>query len=202
MDSGKDSLITIESTELTVKNCLEAKPMIYWLNRERRSDITKTVDMELSFCLELLQVSLSSQAIKAIVNDMIEKYKFDALEDILLCLKNGRNGAYGQNYNKFNLIIFTGWMREHLTEKSMLREAKVLERNNSHEWKNRGEYLKSVEAGNLIQKQIKKLDESKKMKVHQDEMKEFDYQNFKNEYLKKQSEAEKIEEVDEVKGDK
>jgi len=99
------------------------------------------------------------------------------------------------------MIVISEWMTQHLTEKSLLRKSTILERNTIHDFKNREEYLESVKAGDEIQKGIKKIEQKRKKKIHDDEMKEFDYQKFKGEYLEKQSEAEKLEEV-EVSGEK
>jgi len=151
-----DLLITQESSELTVKDCLGAKQMLHWLNRERRLDIAIIIDTELTDCLELLQVDLSSQAIKAIVGDIIDTYKWDSIEDIILCLKNGRKGMYGTNYGKMTMIVFSQWMKQHLTEKSLLRESVNLESDHMHNFKNREEYLESVKAGDKNQKAVKK----------------------------------------------
>lgn len=188
----KEALLTQNqnSTELTVQNCLEAKPMLYWLNREARQDIATRIDAEITVCLELLQVDLSDQAIKVLVDDIISVYKRDSLEDILITFRNGRRGQYGKNYGKFNMIVFTQWMTEHLTEKSILRESSLeMGKVNLHNWESREEYLQAVEIGNITQKEIKKKEDLNSRKEH-------DYQSFKGKYLlKKQSEAEKLKEA-------
>jgi len=191
-DIKEESLLTQNqnSTELTVQNCLEAKQMIYCLNRGARQDIATRIDAEITVCLELLKVDLSDQAIKVLVDDIISVYKWDSLEDILITFRNGRRGQYGKNYGKFNMIVFTQWMKEHLTEKSILRESLLeREKGNLHDWETREEYLQAVEIGNINQNEIKK-------KGNLNSRKEHDYQSFKGKYLqKKQSEAEKLEEV-------
>jgi len=192
---------TKESSELTVKDCLVGRPIVHLVKYGGKLEITKRVDLELTVCLELLQVSLSGQAVKLLVGDMIKKYECDSLEDILCCLRDGRNGKFGEIYGKFNMIVFSKWMRKHLDEKAGLREAKIYERDNAHNWESREDYLESVKAGDEMQKAIKKIEQKRKKKIHEGEMKEFDYQKFKGEYLEKQSEAEKLEEV-EVSGEK
>ena len=198
IDTKEESLLTQKqnSTELTVQNCLEAKPMIYWLNRAARQDIATRIDAEITICLELLQINLSDQAIKVLVDDIISVYKWDSLEDIIITFRNGRRGQYGTNYGKFNMIVFTQWMKEHLTGKSLLRELSLeREKGNLHDWETREEYLQAVEIGNINQNEIKKKGDLNSRKEH-------DYQSYKGKYLlKKQSEAEKLEEV-EVSGEK
>ena len=197
-DIQKEALLTQNqnSTELTVQNCLEAKQMIYLLNRGARQDIATRIDAEITVCLELLQVNLSDQAIKVLVDDIISVYKWDSLEDTLITFRNGRRGQYGKNYGKFNMIVFTQWMKEHLTEKSILRESLLeREKGNLHDWNTWEEYLQAVEIGNINQNEIKKKGDLNSRKEH-------DYQSYKGKYLlKKQSEAEKLEEV-EVSGEK
>jgi len=193
---------TKESSELTVKDCLAGRPIVHLVKYGGKLEITKRVDIELTVCLELLQISLSGQAVKLLVSDMIKKYEYDSLEDILCCLRDGRNGKFGEIYGKFNMIVFSEWMRKHLDEKTGLREAKIYERDNAHNWESREDYLESSKAGDEMQKAIKKIEQKRKRKIHDDEMKEFDYQKFKGEYLEKQSEVENIEEVAEVNEEK
>lgn len=185
-DIKEESLLTqnLNNTELTFQNCLDAKPMLYWLNRAARQDIATRIDAEITVCLELLQVDLSDQAIKVLVDDIISVYKWDSLEDIIITLRNGRRGKYGKNYGKFNMIVFTQWMKEHLTEKSLLRESALeIEKGTLHNWETRKEYLQAVEIGNINQNEIKKNEDLNSQKEH-------NYQSFKGKYLlKKQSEA-------------
>jgi len=177
------------SADLTVKACLEGRPIVHLIKYGGQLELTKRVDLELTLCLELLQVSLSSQAVKILVGDMIKKYDHESLEDILCCLKDGRNGKFGEIYGKFNMIVFTKWMKEHLTEVSLLRESLLEVEKGNHNWETREEYLQAVEIGNINQKEIKKKEDLNSRK-------ENDYQLFKGKYLlKKQSEAEKLEEV-------
>ena len=46
--------------------------------------------------------------------DLVDKYKYDSIEDIQQALKKGRRGDYGRIYGKINMIVISEWMEKHL----------------------------------------------------------------------------------------
>lgn len=79
----------------------------------------------LVFCADALGIALEDHVVKIITSDLIEKYKFDSVEDIIYCLKKGRQGYYGKNYAKLNTIVISEWMEHHLESKASAKESEV-----------------------------------------------------------------------------
>lgn len=73
-------------------------------------------------CALGLGLDFSQEATEVLSEDLIDKYKYDSIEDILFALKNGRQGKYGNNYGKLNMIVISDWMTRHLEEKAKERE--------------------------------------------------------------------------------
>ena len=92
-----------------------------------------------------LNIDLSNEQLQILTEDIIEVYKWDSIEDIQICLRNGRQGKYGTTYNKLNMIVINDWMGKHLEEKAIAREHQYKE--HKHDFKTREEYLQAVEIG-------------------------------------------------------
>lgn len=69
-----------------------------------------------------LDIELDNYKLHILVEDLVDKYKFDSIEDIQECLKKGRRGDYGQVYGKLNMIVFSKWMEKHLQLKMDVME--------------------------------------------------------------------------------
>jgi hypothetical protein len=80
------------------------------------------IDLQIRGTAEVLGVPLSDNAVRMMVEDILEKYGYESFEDIVLCLKSGRRGDYGNHYNKLNGVVFGEWMAQHLDKKAALRE--------------------------------------------------------------------------------
>jgi hypothetical protein len=66
-----------------------------------------------------------------LVEDLMDVYPYDSLEDIRECLKKGRRGDYGFGHHKrgfITMLLLREWMSRHLEEKAIIRE-KEIERN-------------------------------------------------------------------------
>jgi hypothetical protein len=57
-----------------------------------------------------------SQAIQTA--SLLLEYYTDSLEDIILCLKKGKQGLYGKLYNRFDGEVVLDWFRQYLAEKA------------------------------------------------------------------------------------
>jgi len=77
---------------------------------------------EVMLCAEGLSIDLTSQQIRIFVQDLVELYTFETMEDIFLVLKQGRQGSFGTSYNKLNMVVFRGWMEQHQDLKAEARE--------------------------------------------------------------------------------
>ena len=129
-------------------------------------------------CAQGLGIEMSNDRIQLLVEDITEVYKFDSIEDIQICLKNGRQGKYGKTYAKLNMIIIQEWMTQHLDRKAAARES--LNSKAKHDFKNREEYENAVKVGSKINEQEKKDKASKKRD-------DIEYEEFRAQYLENQN---------------
>lgn len=74
---------------------------------------------------EALSVSMTGSRLKTIVEDLIEMYPADSIEDIYLALKRGRRGEFGKVYGRLDLILIREWMDKILDEKAEARETEL-----------------------------------------------------------------------------
>lgn len=74
-----------------------------------------------------LGIDLPVEAAKVITEDILTRYPYESIEDVMECLRKGRSGVYnfGHNHrNKINMQLIGEWMDQHLTEKAKAREEK------------------------------------------------------------------------------
>ncbi|MCH7827000.1 MAG: hypothetical protein IIC75_03330 [Bacteroidetes bacterium] len=108
------------------------------------------------------------------VDFIIQIYKFESMNDIIMCLTNGSNGNYGKPFKQLDPGTFQNdWMSKHLEQKSIEREKQYLE--NKHKWESKDDYLKAVKEGIKRQSQEKEIEDADKQNV-------FDFNNFKMKY--------------------
>jgi hypothetical protein len=72
-----------------------------------------------------LKWSLNDAQIKTIVEDLIEKYPNETIEDFILVFKKARLGEFGELIRLDSPIIFT-WMEKYLEEKYQVVEDKLM----------------------------------------------------------------------------
>ena len=96
--------------------------------------------------------------------DLIEKYKYDTLEDILEALKRGRSGDFGKIYGKLNIMVLNEWVQKVLEEKAHARENQVV-----RGYKDQSEEieLQANTALSFINKNVN-FDENGKLQLKQD----------------------------------
>ncbi len=138
-----------------------------------RNDVDNEISKSVIKCGIGLGIELSNYESQLLVEDLVDVYKYDSIEDIQVCLKNGRQGKYGKNYNKLNMIVFGEWMSKHLEQKAIEREKQYS--TNKHEWDSKEDYLKAVKEGTKREKDIKESEEDNKKFMQ-------DYNNFKMKY--------------------
>ena len=69
--------------------------------------------------------------LNTLVEDLMDVYSYDSLEDVRECMKKGRRGDYGFGHHKrgfITMLLLREWMARHLEEKAIIRE-KEIERN-------------------------------------------------------------------------
>ena len=72
-----------------------------------------------------LGLNMSDFQIQTLIEDILEVYPYESLEDLKECFKKARNGFYDFGFNKrdvLNMLVVRDWMKRHLTEKAELRE--------------------------------------------------------------------------------
>jgi hypothetical protein len=69
-----------------------------------------------------LGISMNQMQVITLVEDIIDVYLYDAIEDVVLALKKGRQGDFGNTYNKLNMVVVKQWMAYVLEEKAIERE--------------------------------------------------------------------------------
>lgn len=82
-----------------------------------------------------LKWSLNDTQIKTIVEDLLDKYPNESLEDFILCFKKARQGEFGELIRLDGPIIFS-WMHTYLDEKYKAVEDDLM--------KQKDEFYKSV----------------------------------------------------------
>lgn len=68
-----------------------------------------------------LKWNVNDSQIRDIVQDLIEEFPHESIEDFVLCFKKARKGQYGELIRLDSPIIFI-WMREYLVEKYQVVE--------------------------------------------------------------------------------
>lgn len=89
--------------------------------------ITDEIKLSLTKCMHGLGIDLAPAAVSTLAEDIAEVYKYESVEDICHCLKQGRQGVYADipMYGKFNMIIFQQWMARHLDKKYAEKEKQI-----------------------------------------------------------------------------
>ena len=158
---------------------LKAIPIINQLMKFGRDAVQVQISKYVTICAHGLDIPLDNMKLQMLVEDLTDKYKYDSIEDIQTCLKNGRRGDYGPTYGKFNMIVISEWMAKHLDMKSAARESANTK--SKHEFKDREEYESFVNVG--IKNQKEDADRIKKDK-HDTAIKRAKHEEFRANYEK------------------
>ena len=127
----------------TSTDLLKAKPINEHILKFGRNEVNLEVAKYVNKCIVGLGLTMDNYAIQILIEDLVDKYKFDSIEDIQECLKKGRRGEYGTTYNKLNMIVISDWMSKHLEQKAMAREKQHQTRKNESDfdgWETREDY--------------------------------------------------------------
>ena len=152
---------------------LKAKPINEQVIKFGRNDVNVEISKSINKCLRALDISIENSALQILIEDIVDVYKWDSIEDIQICLKNGRQGKYGKTYNKLNMIVFQEWMSKHLDQKSNHLEHQYSK--HKHHWDSKEDYLKAVKEGIKQQDKEKEITDADKKYVS-------DYNNYKMKY--------------------
>lgn len=147
-------------------------------NPVQKEEVLKLISVALMKCSSSLGIKMSEEAILTLSEDLLDVYLYESIEDVIYCLKKGRQGVYGFGHNSrssLNMIVIREWMTNVLDEKAQARE-RVIE---SRKEKESSVYEVDYEA--FKKQQIQK----KNVKSIDEETKEFN--NYKAKYLAKKN---------------
>jgi len=120
-----------------------AKPINEQILKFGRNEVEIEISKSIIKCSTSLGIELDNIQIQTLTEDLIDVYKWDSIEDIQICLRNGRQGKYGTTYNKLNMVIIQDWMSKHLEEKAIAREHQYNEIK-KHTWESKEEYMEKA----------------------------------------------------------
>lgn len=117
----------------SAKELLKAKPLKYQIKEFGFEQPFNHVRIGVLKCLRAMGVSWAlnnsknvvNELVQDIVDEIIDMYPYESIEDILLVLRKGRRGEYDTSYgkhNKFSVPLFREWMTCYLEEKAQARE--------------------------------------------------------------------------------
>ena len=134
--------------------------------------IKETLLMALSKCAVSLSIELNQLQLETLVEDLVDVYQWDSIEDIIEALKKGRQGQFGKTFGKLDMTIIREWMNHQLSIK-----ADQLERQHG---KNKNEIDEEVFQVDYDAYRKRMQEEKQKKTELSDEQKQ--YNQFKAEY--------------------
>lgn len=89
-------------------------------------EIAQALDVQLTKLVANVNVSqnLNDSQIKTVVEDLLDKYPNETIEDFILVFKRARQGEFGTIYHLHSAVIFS-WMEFYLNEKYEALEKKL-----------------------------------------------------------------------------
>lgn len=167
--------------KLSIHDCVKSVPL-----RMIKSDdfdiMIKMIVRELDKLVDVFNWSPAPNWKLSFVDMILDKYSYESLEDVLMCLRDGRIGKYKKPFGVLDPVTFGEWMAAHLEKKYEIIESEKRklkpEFNDVQEFKSRQEYYEFVRIGLINQAKI--------IQAKRDfEKKEEAYRNFKARYLNK-----------------
>lgn len=73
-----------------------------------------------------IQHTLNDFQIKTLVEDLLDKYPNESLEDFILCFKKGRMGELGKSFNRLDSEVIFEWITAYLDEKYQVLEDELM----------------------------------------------------------------------------
>lgn len=66
--------------------------------------------------------NMTESQIETFVEDFLDRYKYESVEDLNIFLRKVRTGGFGQIYESLDGAKLFDWFKEHLEEKAVVRE--------------------------------------------------------------------------------
>lgn len=98
-----------------------------------RKSIKQAIDIQVVKLAKNLNLgyTLNDSQVKRIVEDLVDKYRTESIEDFMLAFKNALQGQYGTIYRLDSAVIF-GWMDQYLDDKYKALEDSLYEKENEY----------------------------------------------------------------------
>lgn len=107
------------------KDLLDAPLVCQQIQAHGEEPVRVSIAKALIKCADSLGVEMPPSRLEVITDDLLELYNKDSIEDIVLALKNGRQGRYGKVYGRLNMEAIGFWMSQVLNEKAEAREKEL-----------------------------------------------------------------------------
>ncbi len=171
---NRNTALALTNEKLTIKSCLVAPHISTLVSEYGFKSIAERIEKELKNINVLYGFKVDENYYPLFVDFIIQTYKFESINDIVMCLVNGSNGNYGKPFKQLDPGTFQNeWMSKHLEQKAIEREKQYSR--NKHEWDTKEDYLKAVKEGAKREKDIKGNEEDNKKFMQ-------DYNNYKMKY--------------------
>ena len=173
---------------------LTAKPIFLQIKEHNQIQVLQLVSLWLVKLSDAIGDTLKENPsrLKDLAQDLIEVYKYDSLEDIRECLKNGRRGVYGFGHNKrgfISMMLLREWMEKHLDKKAELREKELQAKKIEATELENFDAKKFYESGLKYQKEIANLEKKRRDR----KLSPRQFEEFKNQYFEQREEKEEGE---------
>jgi hypothetical protein len=162
---------------------LKCKP-IAEVSREVSEEAVKMVIAQsLLKCSAAMNIQMPQPSLEVIAEDIIDKYKFESVEDIIECLKKGRRGDYATDkdskaYGKLNMEVISIWMTKHL-------DVKYQEREKAIQNEKKGELEDNFDAAEFYKKGKEYIDFLKEKEKKSNSFSGSKYDEIKHQYFNK-----------------
>jgi hypothetical protein len=176
-------------SELTLSKVIaEAKPICVVKQEVGTGNIALVLDWHLSTLARMMNVkhNLDSTQIRIIVNDLIEMFPGESIEDFILCFKKLRQGYYGQSYHLLNESNIIGAFKMHLDEKYAEQERFYKEEKKAREKAER-DVSKDEEIARVHAAYRKLIEQGGPAPADPKRQRDAEYDNFRNEWLRKKA---------------
>ncbi len=145
--------------KLTITDCVSSVPMVT-LSNSLISDVIVKIALELDRLVIVFNWKPNPGWKLSFVDMIMDKYKAESLEDILMCLRDGRLGKYKKPFGVLDPVTFSEWMSEHLDRKYQIIEDQKKQQKPEHndlpKFKTRQGYNEFVRIGLVNQAKILK----------------------------------------------
>lgn len=135
-----NALAKIEQ-KISVAKVIEESPLVMTLGRKR--PVVDQISRIIEFFLEVTGKELYEYQITILAGDLYEKFKTDALEDIILMFKMARQGEFGKVY-KCDTFEIMDWSNKYLEVKSATREKLLKKKKEPRTQEKAGKYFSEL----------------------------------------------------------